>query len=267
MQLWESIESEPVDGDPNANTTKPFSSGKTAGIVKLMVTVGFTPKTPLWRFTQLFKKDQFMFVVCCETTGALRWLLFSLWMQLDGEYGLEHMAESYRHNMEGNVCQWFVDSLSSPGKKYCTLSRKTVAEMTPLGRLWHSSPSITAGITVYSKSADSSLRLQLFCATCTPSPSMNALPLPFWCGNRFPFNLCYLFCLVQLPCGAKRTEKPAALMIQNLKSLAGPVSHGGAYSPSDVSWPFPWGSQAARAASVNTGPSVPFQSLRRSLDR
>lgn len=47
MQLWESIESEPVAGNLNANTRNPFSSGKTAGIVKVMVIVGFTLKTPL----------------------------------------------------------------------------------------------------------------------------------------------------------------------------------------------------------------------------
>lgn len=39
---------------------------------------------------------------------------------------------------------------------------------------------------------------------------------------------------------------------------AGPVSHSGAFTPLDVSWPFPWGSRAAYPASVNTGPSVPF---------
>lgn len=108
-------------------------------------------------------------------------------MQLDGENGLEHMVETYQHNMEGNVGQLFVDSLSSLGVKYCTSSMKTVSEITLLGRPWHSSPSISAGITVYSKSADDLLSVQLFCAARTPSPSVNA-PLPCsWCGNRFTF--------------------------------------------------------------------------------
>lgn len=48
-------------------------------------------------------------MVHSETTGALRWLLLFFWMQLDGENGLEHMVETYQHNMEGNVRQLFVD--------------------------------------------------------------------------------------------------------------------------------------------------------------
>lgn len=46
MSLCESIESGPVDGDPNANTKKkenPFSCQKTDGIVKWMVMLGFHP--------------------------------------------------------------------------------------------------------------------------------------------------------------------------------------------------------------------------------
>lgn len=69
-------------------------------------------------------------MVHSETTGALCWLLFSFRMQLDGENGLEHMVETYQHNMEGNVRQLFVDSLSSLGVKYCTSSVKAVPEIT-----------------------------------------------------------------------------------------------------------------------------------------
>lgn len=73
-------------------------------------------------------------------------------MQLDGENGLEHMVETSQHNVEGNVHQLLVDSGPSLGIKYCTLSMKTVSEITLLGRPWRSSPSIMAEITVYRKS-------------------------------------------------------------------------------------------------------------------
>lgn len=36
-------------------------------------------------------------------------------MQLGGENGLEHMVETYQHNMEGNVRQLFVDSFFLSG--------------------------------------------------------------------------------------------------------------------------------------------------------
>lgn len=54
--------------------------------------------------------------------------------------------------------------------------------------------------------------------------------------------------------GVKHAGKQTALIVEGIKRQAGPVSHGGV----DVSSPFPWGSQAAHPASVNTSPSVPF---------
>lgn len=68
-------------------------------------------------------------------------------MQLDGENGLEHMVETYPHNMEGNVRQLFVDFFSSLGMKYCTSSVMTVSEITLQGRPWRPDPFISVGIT------------------------------------------------------------------------------------------------------------------------
>lgn len=83
-------------------------------------------------------------------------------------------------------------------------------------------------------------------------------------GMATIFLLISLICFVWCghPGGARHIEKQTVLTVQSFKSLAGPVSHGGAFSPSDVSWPFPWGSQAAHSASVNTGPSVSFSVTR-----
>lgn len=82
-----------------------------------------------------------------------------------------------------------------------------------------------------------------------------------WYGNHFPSNLSYLFCLVWLPRGSEAHRETDCTDCAELQK-PGPVSHGGAFSPSDVSWPFPWGSQAAHSASVNTGPSVSFSVTR-----
>lgn len=76
-------------------------------------------------------------------------------------------------------------------------------------------------------------------------------------GMATIFLLISLICFVWYghPGGARHIEKQTdCAELQK----PGPVSHGGAFSPSDVSWPFPWGSQAAHSASVNTGPSVSF---------
>lgn len=100
--------------------------------------------------------------------------------------------------------------------KCCTLSRKTVSEITLLGRPWRSRPSISAGIRVYSKSADISLSVRLFCATRTPSPSENAFLPCSWNGNHFPFNRSYLFPLVRPPWGVKHAGKRTALIVRNL---------------------------------------------------
>lgn len=85
-----------------------------------------------------------------------------------------------------------------------------------------------------------------------------------WYGNHFPSNLSYLFCLVWPPRGSEAHRETDCTDCAELQK-PGPVSHGGAFSPSDVSWPFPWGSQAAHSASVNTGPSVSFSVTRLSL--
>ena len=90
------------------------------------------------------------------------------------------MVETYRHNMDGNVRQLFVDSFSSPGMKYCILSMKTSLRNDSTGDvLGIPSPSIKTGITVYSKSADDSLSVLLLSV-------YGLLPLSRYC-NHFPF--------------------------------------------------------------------------------
>lgn len=59
--------------------------------------------------------------------------------QLGGEGGLEAPVETSPRNMEGNVCQLFVDlfpSLGGEGLDYCTLSMMTVCKITLRGPRW-----------------------------------------------------------------------------------------------------------------------------------
>lgn len=102
-----------------------------------------------------------------------------------------------------NVCQWFVNAFSSPEMKYCTLLMKTVAETTLLGCPWHSSPSISAGITVYRNSADNSLRVQFSVPHAPLHPQWRLSFCVSWYGNHFSSNLSYLFCLVWPPRGSE----------------------------------------------------------------
>lgn len=172
---------------------------------------------PLKSYAHLKRRSSLYLWSTRRPLGLQHWLVFSFSMQLDGENGLEHVVETYRHNMEGNVRQLFVNSFSSLGVKYCTLSVKTVSEITLLGRPWHSSPSISAGITEYGKSADDPLSVRLSCAVCTPSPSVYA-PLPCsWYGSLFFFNIPYLFCLVWPPRGLKHAGKRTAMIVKVLK--------------------------------------------------
>lgn len=72
----------------------------------------------------------------------------------------------------------------------------------------------------------------------------------------FPSSLSYLFRLVRPALGSEARWETDRVDCEGAQRQAGPVSHGGAFAPSDVSRPFPRGSRAARPASVNTGPSV-----------
>ena len=72
----------------------------------------------------------------------------------------------------------------------------------------------------------------------------------------FPFSLSYLFRLMRPALGSEALWETGRADCEGAQRQAGPVSHGGAFVPSDVSRPFPRGSRAARPASVNTGLSV-----------
>lgn len=108
---------------------------------------------------------------------------FSFRKQLDGENSLEHMADPYKHNTEGNACQAFVHRCSSLGMKLCTLHNKAVTQMTLLGCPWHSGPSISVEIT---ESTDNSSSVPLFCAVCTHWPLEDSLLVVFLVWQRLP---------------------------------------------------------------------------------